>query len=291
MVFSKSIFDIIKQRTSWRTYSKRLLEEQLKEKLLETLKLRNFKSPFSEIAGNCRFDLIGMPEFDPDEKKKLGTYGLIKGAQEFIVGAVEKSDYDRYDRENYGYLLEAIILSATDKNLGTCWLGGFFNQSLFSKKIECEPNEVVPAITPVGYTAETRRAKEKIIRSFVKANARYPWDQLFFERDFSTTLSQENIGKYATLLEMVRLGPSAGNKQPWRIIKELDSDKFHFYVRFSKDKKGLIYNKFVRLDIGIAVCHFDLSAKEAGIDGKWAFSEPNIEKPEELKYVISWNGT
>ena len=99
MVFSKSIIDIIKLRTSWRTYSKRLLEEQIKEKLIEILKLRNFKSPFSEIAGNCRFDLIGMPEFDPDEKKKLGTYGMIKGAQEFIVGAVEKSDYDR---ENYG---------------------------------------------------------------------------------------------------------------------------------------------------------------------------------------------
>lgn len=287
MVFSKSIIDIIKQRTSWRTYSKRLLEEQLKEKLLEILELRNFKSPFSEIAGKCRFDLIGMPEFDSDEKKKLGTYGMIKGAQEFIVGAVEKSDYDR---ENYGYLLEAIILSATDINLGTCWLGGFFNQSLFSKKIECKPNEVVPAITPVGYTAENRRAKEKIIRSFVKANARYPWDQLFFERDFSITLPQENIGKYATLLEMVRLGPSAGNKQPWRIIKELDADNFHFYVRFSKGKKGLIYNKFVRLDIGIAVCHFDLSAKEIGIDGEWTFSEPDIEKPEELKYIISWNG-
>lgn len=288
MVFSKSIFDIIKQRTSWRTYSKRLIEEQAKEKLLEILKLRNFKSPFSEIAGNCRFDLISMTEFDPDEKRKLGTYGLIKGAQEFIVGAVEKSDYDR---ENYGYLLEAIILSATDMNLGTCWLGGFFNKSLFSKKIKCEPNEVVPAITPVGYPAETRRAKEKIIRSFVKANARYPWDQLFFERNFSTTLSQENIGKYATLLEMVRLGPSAGNKQPWRIIKERDSDNFHFYVRFSKDKKGSIYNNFAGLDIGIAVCHFDLSAKEVGMGGKWAFSEPNIEKPEELKYVISWNGT
>ncbi|GAH56809.1 unnamed protein product, partial [marine sediment metagenome] len=52
--------------------------------------------------------------------------------------------------------------------------------------IFCEPNEVVPAITPVGYAAETRRAKEKIIRSFVKANARYPWDQLFFEQGFST---------------------------------------------------------------------------------------------------------
>ncbi|GAI70433.1 unnamed protein product, partial [marine sediment metagenome] len=49
------------------------------------------------------------------------------------------------------------------------------------------------------------------------------------------------------------------------------ADKFHFYVRFSKNKKGLIYNKFVRLDIGIAVCHFDLSANESGISGEWGF--------------------
>ncbi|NVM17389.1 MAG: nitroreductase family protein [Candidatus Lokiarchaeota archaeon] len=284
-MFSKSIIDIIKERTSWRTYTNKLLEDDTKEKILQILQLKDFKSPFSGNAEKCRFELISVPEFDPEEKKKIGTYGIIKGAQEFIVGATEKADYYR---EDYGYLLEAMILSATDLGLGTCWLGGFFNKSLFSTKINCQTNEIVPAITPIGYQAEKRRKSEKYIRSFIKADVRYSWDKLFFETDFSSSLSQKKAGKYETLLEMIRLGPSAGNKQPWRVVKEEDKDNFHFYVKFTKNLKNKIYNQFVRLDIGIAICHFDLTAQEVGLKGKWEFVEPKIRKSDELAYVISW---
>jgi len=287
MTFSKSIIDIIKQRSSWRTYSGPLLEDDVKDKIEHLLTFKDFKSPFSELAGKTRFELIGVPEFAPDEKKKLGTYGLIKGAQEFIVGAIEKSDYYK---EDYGYILEVIILAATDLNLGTCWLGGTFNKSLFSTKINCQKSEIVPAITPIGHTTETRRKKEKVIRAFVKADSRFPWSKIFFENTFSTTLPRETTGKYETLMEMVRLAPSAGNKQPWRILKEKGCDIFHFYVKSSKDSKQKVYNTFSNIDIGIAICHFDLTAKEVGIEGKWEFLSPDINSPEELKYIISWIG-
>ena len=285
MQFTKSIIDIIKERTSWRTYSKRSLEDIAKDQIRQILRLKDFNSPFSECATKCRFELISVPEFDPEEKKKIGTYGIIKGAQEFIVGATEKTDYYR---ENYGYLMEAIILSATDIGLGTCWLGGFFNKSLFSSKIHCQTNEIIPAISPIGYQAEKRRRSEKVIRSFVKADSRYSWDKLFFEVNFSNSLTQEKAGKYGIPLELVRLGPSAGNKQPWRIVKEKDKDAFHFYVKFNKSKQEKVYNQFVRLDIGISICHFDLTAKEVGLKGRWEFEEPDIEKSDELAYVASW---
>jgi len=285
--FSKSVIEIIKNRTSWRTYTDQLLEDDTKKKINQILTLKDFKSPFSELAGKSRFELIRVPEFAPDERKKLGTYGLIKGAQEFIVGAIEKSDYYK---ENYGYILEAIILAATDLNLGTCWLGGTFNRSLFSTKINCQKNEIVPAITPIGYTPEKRRTKEKAIRVFVKADSRFPWSKIFFENTFSTALPRETMGRYETLLEMVQLAPSAGNKQPWRILKEEDCDNFHFYVYFSQDLKMKAYNSFVNIDIGIAICHFDLTAKEVGMKGRWEFLEPKVEQPKELKYIISWIG-
>jgi len=287
MQFSKSIIEIIKERTSWRTYSNQLLEDDKKKKINQILTSKDIISPFSEFAGKSRFELIGVPEFAPDEKKKLGTYGLIKGAQEFIVGAIEKSDFYK---ENYGYILEAIILGATDMNLGTCWLGGTFNRSLFSTKIDCQKNEIVPAITPIGYTTEIRRSKEKAIRAFVKANSRFPWSKIFFENTFSTALPRERTGRYETLLEMVRLAPSAGNKQPWRVLKEKDRDNFHFYVKSSQGSKLGAYNTFINIDIGIAICHFDLIAKEVGIKGAWEFLSPDIDTPEGLKYIISWIG-
>ncbi|GAH86127.1 unnamed protein product, partial [marine sediment metagenome] len=49
-------------------------------------------------------------------------------------------------------------------------------------------------------------------------------------------------------------------------------------------------NQFVRLDVGIAVCHFDLSAKELEMKGKWEFEEPTIHRPNGLKYIVSWIG-
>ena len=284
MSYSKPITDTIKQRSSWRTYSNQLLEDDTKKKIINILACKDFKSPFNDIAGKCRFELISVPEFAPDERKKLGTYGFIKGAQEFVVGAIETSDYYK---ENYGYILEAIILAVTDLDLGTCWLGGTFNKSLFSTKINCQKNEIVPAITPIGYTPEKRRTKEKVIRAFTKADSRFPWSKIFFEKSFSTALPRETTGRYETLLEMVRLAPSAGNKQPWRVLKEKETEKFHFYVKSSQQK---VYNKFINVDVGIAICHFDLTAKEVGIDGRWEFLSPDINTPEELKYIISWVG-
>ena len=282
MRFSKSIMDIIKERTSWRTYEPKPLEEGLRDRLKTLLELNDVKSPFDDRAGKYRFELIGIPDFDPKEKKKIGTYGIIQGAQDFIVGAIEKSDYNR---ESYGYLMEYIILGATDLNLGTCWLGGFFNRTLFGLKIKATDNEIIPAITSVGYYPEKRRTREVVIRKAIRADKRYPWERLFFEGDFSKPLVQEAVGEYATLIEMVRLAPSAGNKQPWRIVKESDRNIFHFYTI---ELTGG-YSVFPPIDIGIAVCHWELTAEELGIKGKWVFSKPDIPS-EGYIYKISWNG-
>jgi len=286
MKFSRSVSDIIQERTSRRTYSDEILKNDVRETMIKIMKDNDFESPFSEFAGKARFELLSLPEFDPSEKKKLGTYGTIEGAQDFVVGAVENS---KYDREHFGYVMESIILAATDFGLGTCWLGGTFNKSLFSAKIKKRENEIVPAITPIGYPL-ARTSKEKMIRSYAKADKRFPWNKLFFDSDFSTPLSPEKVKKYSTLIENVRLGPSAGNFQPWRIVKESTQNVFHFYIVYTQDKIGLVYNAFRRLDIGIAVSHFNLSAKELGITGKWSFKQPDISTSEDFLYIISWHG-
>jgi nitroreductase len=286
MKFIKPIMDIIQERTSRRTYSGKPLENSMKEKVKKMIENHDSKSPFSEYAGNVRFKLVSVPEFEPNEKKKLGTYGFIKGAQDFIVGAVEKSPYAR---EHYGYLMESIILAATDLGLGTCWLGGFFNRTLFSAKISLMSDEIVPAITPIGYSVQ-RTMREKLIRSFAKADKRLPWDHLFFEGNLTDPIEKNHIGEYSKLLEMIRLSPSAGNNQPWRIIKIFDKNIFHFYSINPKDGRFMKYSKFRSIDIGIAVNHFDLTAKELGIEGYWIFENPQIPGTEDSLYKITWQG-
>lgn len=284
MEFSRSIIELIKKRSSWRTYHPELLDDKIKDKLNEVLKHSNIKSPFDSSQNKCRFELISVPEFDPDEAKQLGTYGMISGAQDFIVGASLKSEHYK---ENFGYLMEVIILKATDLGLGTCWLGGTFNRSIFSQKIQCQEDEIVPAISPIGYPAK-RRTREKIVRRALSAKNRKPWEKLFFLVNFQNPLPNEDLGNYSLLLEMVRLGPSATNGQPWRILKQENENTYHFYVKYPERK---LYRFFVMMDIGIAVCHFDLTAKELLVSGDWFFEEPsNLPSKTDLKYIITWKG-
>ena len=43
--------------------------------------------------------------------------------------------------------------------------------------------------------------------------------------------------------------------------------------------------------MGIAMSHFELTANELGLMGKWQIREPDIEKPDELtEYTVSWVG-
>ena len=221
MQFSKSVLEVIKERTSWRTFNNKAIENNTHRDLEHILELNGIESPFNIQGGNPRFQLISIPNFDSLKEIKIGTYGMIKGAQEYIAGAVGKAEYSV---ENYGYIFETIILAATNLNLGTCWLGGTFNRSQFSKLIQLQKYEKIPAISPVGYP-DTRRLKEKLIRTIAKAKIRKPWEQIFFNGDFDSQLDQNRIGGYKTVLEMVRIGPSAGNKQPWRILKEKEQER------------------------------------------------------------------
>ncbi len=55
-------------------------------------------------------------EKDNEALKGLGTYGFIRGATAFIVGAIKHSEYNL---EDFGYIMEKNILYATDLGIGT----------------------------------------------------------------------------------------------------------------------------------------------------------------------------
>lgn len=277
MEFTQSVFDLIRQRTSWRTYTPEPLVADLKQKLLHLL-AENHSSPFQ---GTCRFVLVDMPEIPRDKQQKFGTYGVIKGAQDFIVGAVTPGPYDL---EHYGYVLEKIILFATEWGLGTCWLGGSFSKSNFSAGAQLQSGEFIPAITPIGYPADNRRFTERIMRWTAGAKARKPWDMLFYLNNFGHPLKADYKTPYHDALEMVRLGPSGNNGQQWRLVVEEQAQKVHFFITRPKLK---IFS-FHRIEVGIAVCHFDFSVQQLGIKGEWEIKVPSFNIPNHLKYFISW---
>jgi hypothetical protein len=86
---------------------------------------------------------------------------------------------------------------------------------------------------------------------------------------------------------MVRLGPSASNKQPWRVL--LKDNACHFYEYKEPGYSAAFSYDIQRVDMGIAAAHFDLSVKERGIKGHFDTAcQPEVKLYDHLEYVFSW---
>ncbi len=212
----------------------------------------------------------------------MSAYGLFKNLRSFIAGIIEKADFHHM---SYGYAMEHIVLKATELGLGTCWAAYFDRHAI--EGINIKEDQTIPAIILIGYPAEERTVKEKIARFAIRASKRHDWRKIFFHGDLSNPLSKEAAGPYAEALEFLRLSPSAGNAQPWRIVKDQSKHSYHFFKKVVN--QGYEKNKLHDIDIGIAMCHFELGAAKNGLEGKWDLTEPLLPNlPDKTTYMISW---
>lgn len=272
------VIEAIKKRVSTRTYKAVPLESTTLDTIREILN-DDHPSPF---GGDARFTMVEMEGLGWLERRKVGTYGFIKGAPHFIVGIVSPSSNANL---HLGYVMERVILRLTAMDLGTCWLGGTFKRDGFAERAGTSQDERIPAITPVGIPARNKRLAEKIMRGIVHADDRDDWKDLFFLDKPNQPLDREEAGEYAIPLDMVRLAPSAKNGQPWRVIKAKDRDLFHLHANM-ENLRG-----WTKLDLGIATCHFDLARQYLRLDGKWMLDPAPVPRINGWSHVISWMGT
>ncbi len=274
----KDITKIIRNRVSVRTYEPTTLEPAIKKNLEEYL--MKLTGPFT---GTVRFKLVDS-DAALSSNVKIGTYGIIKGASSFVAAAVNEGEMNL---EELGYELEKFILYASSLGLGTCWLGGTFKKGEFAKVMELKDKELLPIVTPIGYPAKSEGIVGTMMRKLAGSNNRKPWEEMFFDGSFDKKLTPDEAGIFLHALEMLRLAPSASNKQPWRIVKE--KDNLHFYLQHAKGYSNSLGFDMQRIDIGIAMCHLDLSLKENGIKGQWEKCEPAIKSlNDSTEYIISW---
>ena len=284
--FNAPITEIIRQRFSCRSYLREPIRADKRKQLQAFLEAL----PPGPFGTRPRFDLAAATETDRKSLRGLGTYGFIKSSPAFIVGAMPSTEYGL---EDFGYLMEAIILYATGLDLGTCWLGGTFTKSRFGRKIHLTDDEIMPAIASVGEFTSPGQWRKGQISQVAGSHRRLPWEALFFIGRLGAPVSPEIAGDYASVLEMVRLAPSASNKQPWRILKH---DAFwRFYLQRTPGylqgwlKRLLDISDLQRVDMGIAMCHFELTANSLGLGGNWVVEDGVEAHQEETpEYLVSW---
>ncbi len=288
LAFNNPVTEIIKQRYSCRAYARAPIVPEQAEQLSQCAAAVTA----GPLGTPLRFTLVAAAAGDSRALRGLGTYGLIKNPAGFIIGAAGPGERNL---EDFGYGMEAIILHATSLGLGTCWLGGNFTKSSFAKRIGAAEAEVVPAVAAVGYAAENNRARDRL-RRMARSDTRLPWAALFYQAGCDTPLDALTAGPYATPLEMLRLAPSASNRQPWRVIQ--DGSAHHFYLQRTPGYgRGTLPFTLLgladlqRVDIGIAMCHFELTAAALGLAGQWTVRQPSWPPPGGTgEYVVTWAG-
>ncbi len=274
MKFEKPIAEIIAARTSCRSYDGTPLSEEHEKKL------GAFIEEINAVCGiGARFALVTNSP-DCGAPAKLGTYGLISGAVSFIAGICREEEKDF---AAFGALFEKIILFAAGLGVQTCWLGGTFSKNDFIRLCGLEDGEYLAVVSPAGYKKQKARLTDSAVRKVLGADSKKPFEELFFDESLAS-LDVSRAGAYAGPLEAVRLAPSASNKQPWRVVK--NSSGWDFYL---KRTRGYPSGRFdmQKNDIGIAMCHFELTAREAGLGGGWTKRE-NPVLPEGLEYISTW---
>lgn len=265
------ILDIMRSRRSVRTFDGNSLRPEDAEKI--TAFAEKTETPY------------GIPIIWKllDAKKDGLSSPVIIGTDAYIAGKMLKVPHAE---EAFGYALEKIVLFAESLGIGTTWIAGTMDRPAFEKAIELEAGEVMPCASPLGYPAKKMSVRESLMRKGIKADTRMKFEELFFDGSFDKPLTEDKAGKLAEALEGVRLAPSAVNKQPWRAV--VCGDKMHF---FEKRTKGYVSPDgwdIQKIDMGIALCHFELAAKESGLEVSMEICDPSLPGAEDLIYTASF---
>jgi nitroreductase len=281
IIFSQPVADLIRKRYSCRSFDGRGLGPDslaALEKFPAALEL-----PFKN---HVRFGIIDNEAVRAGNLFSGGSYGLIKGVRFYLSALVKKGAPRCW--EDVGFGLEALVLYATSLDLGSCWIGGIFDRKHFGQALGILADERLPAVVAIGRPAEKRSLRDRLVRWSAKGNLRKNPADIFFSGAWGAPLPYEQLPQWSPVLECVRLAPSASNKQPWRII--MAGGGFHFFLDRDKAYSAMMPNvDLQRIDLGIAMCHFQLAAAEAGLEGEWRDAEPKIaDTPVNYEYIFSF---
>ena len=257
---------LVRERRSVRTFDGRELTVEDKEKLCAFMK--TIENPYGLPIEFKLLEKMGCP--------------VVVGTQLYVGAKMKEAPHLN---EAFGYAFEMLVLYAQSLGIGTVWIGGTMDRAAFEAAMELGENEVMPCVSPLGYPAKKMSLRESMMRKGVKADERLAFEEIVYQGSFEQPLTPDVADKLFLPLEMVRLAPSAVNKQPWRMI--VTEEAVHFYLQRSKGFSGGNLD-MQKIDLGIALCHFELMAKELGFNTEFVVAEPNIPCKNGAEYIASY---
>lgn len=275
---SVNIQDVIYRRISFRAYK----PEPVSFDDLEAVRRAGERAEILSDA-EMQFHLRTDAQMGREIKGVIGDYGKTIHAPHYIVLA---------SREHEGYLTDAgfrfeqMVLDATERGLGTCWVGLMFKEASLRSTLGLDDSWRIIVLSPIGHPLKNSLTN-RMLRTLAGSKGRKPIDKLFFWRRHGEMLPTNVTSDQHLMqvLEATRWAPSWMNKQPWRFV--LLEREILVYKIQHQEREGKDYN---RLDCGIAMCHLHVTARSLGIKGHFelgSFEVPGLSDAEPIgKYVL-----
>lgn len=237
------IVEAIDQRISCRAFEQRPLEDNMLTQLEEELKAINDES-------NFHFQLYG-----PDRDGHVITMNAQMFANDPACYAALVAPKDPLAEEQLGYYGERFVLFATQLGLGSCWVASTYDKE--TTRVQLEEGDVLHDVIPIGYKPAQMPLKQRTIRKAIRAKSKSP-EKLF---NGPMPLAQAPLWIQACI-DGVEKAPSAINEQP--VVFDWKGEGSLVIASLARVKTGMEYQ-----DLGIAKYHFEVVARECGIEGRW----------------------
>ena len=148
--------DVVRERRSVRKYKPDPVPRAEVEYVLEAARL----APSWANRQCWRYIVIT----DEATRKKITMTEWAARAPVIIVGCGDPSKAGNRDGKPYymldmGISMEHLILAAAERGLGTCWLGGQFDEKVVREVLGVPESHRIVAMTPLGYPDESPPAR------------------------------------------------------------------------------------------------------------------------------------
>jgi nitroreductase len=215
------IYDAIFKRRSIRKYD----DDPLDEKILNDIS--DHINKLKPLHEDIKIDIKIVTGDD------IKLRGMKRASHYLAVFTEEKEGY----LVNIGFMLQQMDLLFSASGIGSCWQG-------------------IP--TPKNNVIESSNLKFIILIAFGKpSEPLYRKDISKFKRKSIQEIT--DIKDEDSLLEAARLAPSAINHQPWFFTG--NSNIVHACSNKPNFLKAVLVNKYIPIDVGIAIYHLKVSAE------------------------------
>jgi len=154
-------FELIEQRYSVRAYQSKPVEEDKLRKVLDAARL----APTAANRQPFRIIVVKTEGRESELKRIYRADWFAQAPLVICACAVPGEAWARSDGKDYydvdtTIAMDHLILAAANLGLGTCWIAAF--DPVAAKEILGLPDDIEPvALTPLGYPADTPRAKHR----------------------------------------------------------------------------------------------------------------------------------